>query len=52
MSWKRLATFALGGALSAVSFLVPPAAAITAPAGTFLLGWALRWPEDPKAPKE
>lgn len=52
MSWKRLATFATGGALAVVSFLVPPAAPALGPAGAFLIGWALRWPGDKKkAPK-
>jgi hypothetical protein len=48
MSWKRIATFALGGTLSAVGVLLPATAPVLVPAGTALLGWATRWPEDRK----
>ena len=52
MSWKRLATFALGGAMAAVGFVVPPAAAVLIPAGVGILGYATSWPGDKKRIKK
>jgi hypothetical protein len=52
VSWKRIATFAVGGALSAVGFLVPVTAPVLGPAGAALLGWATRWPEDRRPKKK
>jgi hypothetical protein len=48
MSWMRLATFALSLAFIVVAALVPSVSAEVLPAGTFLFGFAMRWPEDKK----
>lgn len=50
MSWKRIATFVVGGALCAAGTLIPTTGAVLLPAGVGLLGWATRWPEDQKRP--
>ncbi len=47
MSWKRIATFAAGGAAVVVGCLVPGAQVLVA-AGTGLVALATRWPEDRK----
>ena len=48
MSWKRLATYALGGAMCAVAVLVPATAPILMPAGVGVVGLATQWPGDKK----
>ena len=52
MSWKRLATFVVGGGLVALGAFVPVAGTAAVAAGMGLIGWATKWPGDkPTAPK-
>jgi len=46
MSWKRLATFALGGLSVVGGVLIPGAGLYLLPAGAGLIGWATKWPGD------
>jgi hypothetical protein len=49
VSWKRLATYALGGASIVAGALIPVAAPYLVPAGIGLLGLATPLPEKPKS---
>lgn len=52
MSWMRLATFALALGCIGAAAAVPSVMVTVMPAGTFLLGYAMRWPEDLKVIKD
>lgn len=53
MSWRRLATIAVGGGLVVLGAFVPAAGAAAIGAGMGLIGWATKWPGDqPKPPAQ
>lgn len=50
MTKLRLLTYALGAAMVTAGLLIKGAEAFLVPAGTSLLGFATRWPQDTAPP--